>query len=76
MAAGWKFIVITPPIGGKGASKECVIVSIPDREAAEERLRAVYQNSEIHDVGESSQDFLDWLDIEPGKIFRVTRAEV
>ena len=74
MPKAWKIIALTECKGGAPPLKEYFLAAIPDQFAAMAALRKRRKMSakvELIVIGETSSDYVDWLDIRGGEILCV-----
>jgi hypothetical protein len=75
MPSAWKIIAHRRPREIEEPSiREFYFVALPEREAAIAvlRMRHGFDDAELEVAGEATADALDWLDIKPGQIFRLS----
>jgi hypothetical protein len=65
---------LSAPAGDRGALRECYLVALPQKDAALAvlRMRHGFDDAELEVAGEAPAEMLEWLDIKPGQIFRVS----
>jgi hypothetical protein len=75
MPSAWKIIAYRRPREIEEPSiREFYFVALPQKEAAMAvlRMRHGFDDAELEAVGEAQAEELEWLEIKPGQIFRVS----
>jgi hypothetical protein len=75
MPSAWKIIADRRPREIEEPSvREFYLVALPQKEAAIAvlRMRHGFDDAELQPAGEAQPQELEWLDIKPGQIFRVS----
>jgi len=75
MPSAWKIIAhLRPREIEEPSVREFYFVALPEREAAIDvlRMRHGFDDAELEVAGEAPADALEWLDIKPGQIFRLS----
>jgi hypothetical protein len=78
MPSAWKIIAHRRPREIEEPSvREFYFVALPQREAAIAvlRMRHGFDDAKLEVAGEAQSQELDWLDIKPGQIFRVSAVK-
>jgi hypothetical protein len=75
MPSAWKIVAYRRPREIEEPSvRECYLVALPQKDAALAvlRMRHGFDDAELEVAGEAPAEMLEWLDIKPGQIFRVS----
>jgi hypothetical protein len=78
MPSAWKIIAYRRPREIEEPSvREFYFVALPQQEAAIAvlRMRHGFDDAELEVAGEAPAETLEWLDIKPGQIFRVSAVK-
>jgi len=78
MASAWKIVAYRRPREIEEPSvREFYLVALPQKDAAIAvlRMRHGFDDAELEVAGEAQPQELEWLDIKPGQIFRVSAVK-
>ena len=78
MPVAWKIIAYKRPKEiGDLSTREFFLVALPESEAAIAvlRMREGYNDAELEVTGQASAESVDWLDIKPGQVFRLSAMQ-
>jgi hypothetical protein len=78
MPAAWKIIAYKRPRAiGEPSAREFFLVALPEKDAAIAvlRMREGYDDAELEVTGQASAESVDWLDIKPGQVFRLSAMQ-
>ena len=78
MPSAWKIVAYRRPREIEEPSvREFYLVALPQKDAAIAvlRMRHGFDDAELEVAGEAQPQELEWLDIKPGQIFRVSAVK-
>jgi hypothetical protein len=78
MPRAWKIVAYRRPREIEEPSvREFYLVALPQKDAAIAvlRMRHGFDDAELEVAGEAPAEMLEWLDIKPGQIFRVSTVK-
>jgi hypothetical protein len=78
MSSAWKIVAYRRPREIEEPSvREFYLVALPQKDAAIAvlRMRHGFDDAELEVAGEAQPQELEWLDIKPGQIFRVSAVK-
>jgi hypothetical protein len=78
MPSAWKIVAYRRPREIEEPSvREFYFVALPQKDAAIAvlRMRHGFDDAELEVAGEAQPEELEWLDIKPGQIFRVSAVK-